>query len=331
MFMKNYQPRAYISTNTVLFAQNIIRSIEDMTGLSSVLNKTSFKEKAFSTSFDMIIYIYFAGVIQGDYILAMNEETAAKLIGVYEEGMTQSDLRETREDYVSFIKELLNTAVGMSIPEIEQIFGHLTYSPSVVVYGEIEFPDVVSGNLFIECDAQKIQCGFSINLAKLKIGQKLEECMEMIRHIQNEAKAAQKEVATILELVPSCLVAVGQDGKILPGHSRKAAEIVGHDPGMDIVGLDLTEFLKLKPHDIRKMESFFHFVSDLECKSSSEKFPFEELQHMSEGDLSGQKGKRFKLDWLPVILDETNCLEKLIVSIEDISKTALAKFEKTFI
>ncbi|MDM8516243.1 hypothetical protein QUF76_08605 [Desulfobacterales bacterium HSG16] len=64
--MKNYQPRAYISTNTVLFAQNIIRSIEDMTGLSSVLNKASFKEKPFSTSFDMIVYIYFAGVIQGD-------------------------------------------------------------------------------------------------------------------------------------------------------------------------------------------------------------------------------------------------------------------------
>ncbi|MDM8516244.1 hypothetical protein QUF76_08610 [Desulfobacterales bacterium HSG16] len=70
---------------------------------------------------------------------------------------------------------------------------------------------------------------------------------------------------------------------------------------MDIVGLDLTEFLKLKPHDIRKMESFFRFVSDLEYKSSSEKFPFEELQHMSEGDLTGQKGKRFKLDWLPVL------------------------------
>ena len=315
--MDNDQPRAYIGTNTVLFAQSIMRSLEDMIGLSPVLNKESFREKAFSTGFDMIIYIHFAGIIQGDYLISMDESTAAKLIEVYEDGMTNEALKEMREDYTGFIKELLNTAVGLSIPELEQIFGNLTYSSSIVVYGKIEFPDVTAGDLIIESKAGNIQCGFAIDLVKLKIGQKLEECMCMIRDVRNQAAMARKEVDTILQIVPTCLVAVSPDGTILPGYSRQARALAGIEPDGDIVGLHLHDFLSLVAEDRQAMASFFTFLSEKECLSR-ETFPFDEVQRMCDGNFHTKHGKIFKLEWLPMVNEEKLCLEKLIVIVETI-------------
>ncbi len=110
------------------FAQTVICSLEDMVGISFGLNKSSFKKIPFSSPFNMTAYIHFAGTIQGDYILSLDEITAAKLAGVYEEGMSDNDLRKMREDYGGFIKELLNLAVGQAILELEQSFGCLTYT-----------------------------------------------------------------------------------------------------------------------------------------------------------------------------------------------------------
>ncbi len=192
---------AYISTNTVIFAQRVIQSLEDMIGMPFELNRTSFREALFSSPFNMIAYIHFAGAIQGEYILALDEITAAKLTEVYEDEMSGKDLREMREDYGGFVKELLNLAVGQSISQLEHSFGYLTYTPCTVVYGEIDFPDVMSGNIRIESVPGEILCGFSLDLARLKIGRKLEETLQELEKKTLEANIVRKEVKTILQMV----------------------------------------------------------------------------------------------------------------------------------
>ncbi|RKZ78015.1 MAG: hypothetical protein DRR16_28550, partial [Candidatus Parabeggiatoa sp. nov. 3] len=103
---------SHISTHTVVFAKNVIQTLEDMTGVSFVLKEDSFQESSFSSSFNMIAHIHFVGTIEGDYLLSLNEVLAAKLIDAYEDGMSEQNLREIRADYGDFIKEVLNTAVG---------------------------------------------------------------------------------------------------------------------------------------------------------------------------------------------------------------------------
>jgi hypothetical protein len=86
---------------------------------------------------------------------------ATKLIDAYEYGTSDDDIREIREDYSDFIKELLNTIVGKSIVELEPTFGYLTYTSCILVHGEIEFPDVSTASLKIEGEAGEILCGLS--------------------------------------------------------------------------------------------------------------------------------------------------------------------------
>jgi len=164
-----------IGTHTFVFAENVIRTIEDMVGISFVLNQDSFQKAPFSSYFHIVAYIHFAGVIEGCYLLSLDEVLAAKLIDAYEYGMSDDDIREIREDYSDFIKELLNTIVGKSIVELEPTFGHLTYTSCILVHGEIEFPNVSTASLKIEGEAGEILCGLSLNLVKLKIAREFEK------------------------------------------------------------------------------------------------------------------------------------------------------------
>ncbi|MCP4349883.1 MAG: PP2C family protein-serine/threonine phosphatase [Desulfobacterales bacterium] len=106
--------------------------------------------------------------------------------------MTDNDIREMREDYGDFLKEVLNTAVGSSISELEQKIGKLTYISSRIIYGEIDFPDVLSGNVKIESEKGEILCGFCLNLAKLKIGRELEEAKAENIRMRTELDVARK-------------------------------------------------------------------------------------------------------------------------------------------
>lgn len=310
--MKDTSQSAYIDVNTVLFAQNVIRSLEDMAGLSFEMDKTSMRKKPFSSPFNMLAYIHFAGGIQGEYLLGLDEITAAKLAECYEPGMSAGDLR-LREEYGSFVKEMVNTAVGRSIPILEQSFGDLTYAACILVYGEIEFPKVMSGNLMISGDAGKIQCGFSLNLARLKIGQRLEEALRELEKKTIEAHNARKEIETVRQLIPSALIAVDSDGKILPGHSRTVISVLGYHSEEDIVGADLSKLLGLENSGCQILNKFLLLFK------SSNIFPLEEFLKMCEGRFTNRQGRTFKLDWLPVVNDQNRSLDKLLVIIEDIT------------
>ena len=309
--MADNSQNAYISTHTVIFAKNVIQSLEDMAGTSFALNKNSLRKKPFLSNFNMIAYIHFTGTVQGDYILGMDEITAAKLADTCGDGLSDDDIREVRDDYGGFIKELLNLAVGQSLSELEQSFGYLTYTPSTMVYGEIEFPDIMSGNIKIENTHGEILCGFSLNLAELKIGRKLEETLFELEKKTVESRKARKEIEAIFKLIPSGLVAVNSDGIILPGYGHATAMIVGYDSEAEIDGLHLTTLLDLDPV---ASDSLSKWINSVFLQYDS--LPFEQIAMMCENEFTNNRGKRLKLDWLPAVSYEAESIEKLLVMIE---------------
>ncbi len=307
----------YISTNTIIFAHSVIRSLEDMVGAAFALNKASFRETPFSSPFRMIAYIHFSGTIQGDYILGLDEMTAARLAGVCKHGMSDNDIHKMREDYGGFVKELLNLAVAQSILDIEQSFGNLTYIPATVVYGEIEFPDVMSGNVKIESEAGEIEilCGFSLNLAKLKISRKLDETLRELEKRRIEANEVRENLENILQKLPTGVVAINSACKVLPGHSHATASVVGYDPDKEIEGTELTALLGLKQDDAHDMIKWIRLIF-----SAYDFFPFEKLLMMCKDEYANQQDKILRLDWLPVVNHKTKTLEKLQVLIDDVTE-----------
>ncbi len=300
----------YIKTNTLLFAQNACQSILDMAGIEFVLKEESFKEVSFSTSHKMIVYIHFSGTIQGEYIFSIDETLAAALIG-----MPASDIYELREDYTDFLKELLNLSVSQSILELEKSFGNLTFSSSTVIFGEIKFPAVRSGIVSIIGLNSEIECGFSLNLAELKIGQEFEKALRDLEIKTLEINEANKNIKNILELVPSGLAAIDSKFKILPGYSKSTALVVGYERDKEIIGLNIVEFLSLKIKDNTELLTWLDTV----FKKFGE-IPFENLiSQCNQNEVTNKYGKILKLNWLPVFSDKEKKLERLLVIIEDVS------------
>lgn len=304
---------AYIGTNTVGFAQNVIQALNDMAGMSFNLDTTSFKERPFVSRFNMFASVHFMGTLQGDYIISMDEITALKLIDTYQEGMSHEQIRQSREEHGGFIKELLNLAVGESILELENTFGDLTFNPCTVIYGEIDLPEIKSGQIMLTSEAMEIQCGFSLNFAVVKIGRRLEETLQELERKNIEAKKNHKVVDNILRMIPSALVAVDPDGIILPGHSRTVRSLTGYTGENPVAGLTLPTLLDLHSGQSKIINSFFQIFDQ------NQPLLIDDLIMMCEGELHSKNGKIFKLRWLPVIDDQNMTLEKLLILIENIT------------
>jgi diguanylate cyclase (GGDEF)-like protein len=165
----------YIYDHTMLFARYVCQTLADMTGVSYVTNDDTFHDEPFSYSSGMIVYIHFGGTIQGDYILALQEKTALKLIGAYFENMSTNQAQQLRDDSSDVLNEVLNIAVGQSIVELEKQFGILSYNSAIVVFGDIIFPKVTCNSFEINGEAGTILCAFALNMVDLKIAKKLKK------------------------------------------------------------------------------------------------------------------------------------------------------------
>jgi len=321
--MKNISQIGNISTHTVIFAANTIKTIKDMTGLSFELDRSSLQVIPFLSAFNMAAYIHFTGTVQGDYILNLDEQTAARLTGLSCQGMPAREMRQMRKEYGGLIKELLNISVARAIPELEQRFGNLTYTPATLVYGELIFPEVMSGHITIQGTEEAIRCGFSINLARIKINRQLEQARQDLEKKSGEADDARKDLEQILEKIPSGVAAVNSDGRILAGHSIATAAVAGYTAGNSLSGLSLTEVLGLDADSSRHIREWIRlvFVNFLF-------FPFEKLRVLCDREYVNKHGNVLKLDWLPVVHHETFMLEKLQVIITDITEKLSLEQEK---
>jgi signal transduction histidine kinase/CheY-specific phosphatase CheX len=318
--MQENSKNIYLYANTVYFAQKLCQTINDITGVPFLIKKETVREQTFAAAHEMIAYIHVSGSIQGDYIISLNEKLACRLIGAYNDGMGDQEVRELREQYAGCVKELLNVAVGQSVVELEKSFGNLTFSSPTVVYGKIDFPEVMSGSIDIEGAGGIVQCAFSLNMANLKIGKKLEEALQDLERKTKEAHEAQRNIQNMLTIYPSGLVTINDNGEILPGHSKATAAVVGLPADTPIIGLKLSEILGISAHVADEWEKWLGLVY-----SKFAALSFEDIVFLCPiNEFENDRAKVLKIGWLPIVKGAEDGgklgLERMLVVIEDITK-----------
>ncbi|MBD3318226.1 MAG: hypothetical protein GF344_20780 [Chitinivibrionales bacterium] len=306
----------YLYANIMVFCDKIRQTIMDMTGVPFDVRKDTLQEAPFSRAEGMTVYIPFAGTIQGGYIINMPEEVAGSIIGIDSLGPDEESLNAQRADYAGFCKELLNIAVGQSIVELESNFGSLTFSPPTVVFGALEFPVVMSSSAVIEGTPGKVLCAFSLNMANLKIGQKLEEALKEIEDRTKEALEAKQNIESILQLIPTGLVAIDLAGRLLPGYSASAPRILELPESESLAGRELGSMLGIDESKQLDFKRWLDVVGERFGQLS-----FEDLVFLCDlNEFTNDCGKVLKLDWLPVCDQKGEKIHKLLVLIEDITE-----------
>jgi|WetSurMetagenome_2_1015567.scaffolds.fasta_scaffold26240_1 two-component system, chemotaxis family, sensor kinase CheA len=314
--MHETEQKGYLRANTLIFAQNVIQSLADMVGAEFSLRKDTLRETPFTTTYSMIISIHFSGSIQGDYLVCLDDAVALKLIGAFDPAMTPTGIRELRETYGGFLKELLNLSVGLSIVELEKSFGDLTFAPATVIYGEIETAKIPSGNIEIEGIAGKIQCGFLVNLANVKIGQKLEDALVDLEKKALEVRESQRNIAHILQALPIGLCSIDATGTVLPGQSKATAAVVGLPAEENITGQALDAVVGVSGALATEWKTWLSLVFERYGQ-----IPFGDMKELCVlNEVRNGRDRVLKLNWLPIVNENESALAKLLVVIDDITR-----------
>lgn len=166
-----------INRYVLQFAKKVSRTIEDMTGIEFKVKENTIEEKAISFEKGMVVFLPFAGTVQGTCILILDEKVALRLIGV-NSNLSKQEISDFRPDTADAIKEIMNIAIGQLLVQLETDFGDLSYSNAIVTFGNTYFPKVASGSIFIEGEPGSIKCVVSLNMVNLKIAKKLKSITE---------------------------------------------------------------------------------------------------------------------------------------------------------
>jgi diguanylate cyclase (GGDEF)-like protein len=128
------------------------------------------------------VFSHFFGAVQGFFLLSLNSQAALNAFGV------DLDSPESQQEFFGFFREVLNTTCAQSLPMLEGEFGELTYSPAMLVQGDVHFPDFATTHLDIQLPNNHLmQCAVFLNLAEVKIGTTLQQTLKALEESSEHA------------------------------------------------------------------------------------------------------------------------------------------------
>jgi CheY-specific phosphatase CheX len=165
--MNTHQQDIIVRNGAAHFTRSACSVFKDMMNVEFSLEKKSANFAPFSCKNVMTVISHFSGRVQGDYMLSIDEATAAKIAGVYNPENGFSPNPRLREIYAGMMCEVLNVSAQTSVVELARDFGNLTVLPPAWIFGEYHMADFVSGVGMIDSLFGRVQCCFVLNMVTL--------------------------------------------------------------------------------------------------------------------------------------------------------------------
>jgi signal transduction histidine kinase len=176
------------------FARTACRSIVDMFGIPEPLCSDVIQTHSVQTDKKFIVSIYYTGTVYGEYLLAMDEQTAAQIIGI-EEPITDENLDDVREQICDAMSETLNTIVGESITDLQATYAKLTITAPRLIFGQIRYPQFQTGKACLSTVAGEIECHFCLDLMRLDLATSYSEALDSLLDVNTKLKDANRHLA----------------------------------------------------------------------------------------------------------------------------------------
>jgi diguanylate cyclase (GGDEF)-like protein len=173
--MNDAELKNALKEHIMFFGKNLCESLEAMTSICATTDVASYNNSYLHPQNSFVVLIPFSGTIQGNYVLSLSERIATDLLMQENISLTYDETNKYRDASEEFFKEVLNTAAGASLFELEKSFGTLTMASPIIIHGEVIFPQMLTGNLTILAGQNTITCSVGLNLMDQKIARKLKE------------------------------------------------------------------------------------------------------------------------------------------------------------
>lgn len=179
---------------TRTFSEVTSQTLVDMFGVETTSQSEIEESSSVETDRSFIVSLYYTGSVYGEYLLALDESTAAGIIGLDSE-ITDENRDEVREEFCDALSETLNTIVGESIVHVQETHPKLTLTAPRIIFGKIKYPQFKTGRTVIQTDAGPIECHFCLDLMRLDLATSYDEAMETILGVNEQLKAANRNLA----------------------------------------------------------------------------------------------------------------------------------------
>jgi hypothetical protein len=187
--MNNHSSDSYLLAHTLVYAQHVCDAVRDMSGIPFLIRKDTLQNARFKAHGRLVVFTSFYGRISGQFFLTLDERTLFALTGVDVDVNNQVRVRDEIFENAEFGSEVLNVAVGRTIAELQISYGELSYLPATIAYGDIMPPSIRSASVLIEGAAGKVQCGFMLNLADVRIGRLLSQAQAKLDDVARAQEA----------------------------------------------------------------------------------------------------------------------------------------------
>ncbi len=183
-----------IVEQTELLGEIAARTIADMFGITTNTRVPTIENSSVETNKRFIVAIYYTGTVYGEYMLAMDEATAARIVG-FEEPLDDGNRVQFRDDICDAMAETLNTIVGEAIVHLQQSYAKLTLTAPRIFFGEIRYPKFRTGRTVLETEAGEIECHFCLDLMRLDLATSYQEAMGTLIDVNAKLREAYRHLA----------------------------------------------------------------------------------------------------------------------------------------
>lgn len=184
----------HLIENALHFRQSTQHVLQEMLGLQvddfSDVEETGSVE----SDKDFLISIYYTGTVYGEYLIALNETTAAAILGIEHDG-SETNRNEMREQIADTFSELLNMIVGESLVRLQSSYAKLTLTPPRVIFGTVRYPKFRTARSRLSTNCGEIECHFCLDLMRLDLATSYNEGLPSLLDVNQKLRDANSLLA----------------------------------------------------------------------------------------------------------------------------------------
>lgn len=184
----------HLVDNCKFFQSATVDVLRDLFGIATTVQESVEEIASVHTEKTFIVSIYYTGTVYGEYILAMNEDTAAKILAI-DEAEIHSNRLSVRDQVCDAFREALNMIVGKCLVRLQETYAKLTLTPPRVCFGSIRYPNFRTGKSVIQTAFGDIECHFCLDLMRLDLATSYQEALSSLLDVNDKLKQANQQLA----------------------------------------------------------------------------------------------------------------------------------------
>jgi CheY-specific phosphatase CheX len=161
------------------FALITEKTLNGMLKLNAKIDNQIIEQSQLKTDKSVFISTFFTGIVYGEFILAMSEQTARKISQIAEGNSPSSQEEKIQVESLTSLSEILNIISGQAITNLGKYYDKLTLTSPRIYSGNILYPNYPTGKKIINSSIGEIECHFYLDRMQLDLAVSYQEALQL--------------------------------------------------------------------------------------------------------------------------------------------------------